>query len=543
MVQSYGLERMFKRRFGFVKFIATLMFLTTAALTSPLARAEGTGPAVDATAQPRRCADADGRPLAPCGGDLPRSVFQFGTTDAPGPNAALYASPFYTCLRNFYVSTTGSDSNSGSSSSPWLTIQHADSSSREAGDCINVAAGSYKANVLIRHGGSSPTASGYVVYRCATLDACHVLAPGGGHLWGIEQPANFVVIEGFEIDGNAALATDGVADACIGSDGDTYGTGNSSHHLWILNNLIHNCNLAGISFNNKEWYYVIHNAVYNNSWTSGFQGSGISFVVVQCVEINNPLCASGNTYAGGTGTYSMSGMDLSFARPFHNIVAGNAVYNNFIAASNPVACGSHTDGNGIIMDTFLDETHLSLVYPYPTLVGGNTSYSNGGRGVHVFRTSNVRVANNTVYGNGTDTCINAFYLGDLSQAGGSNNVWVDNIAQSVLTSPNSGCGSFCGGRNAPLVAGDAGNIIDSSNVYLNNVTFGGKGVQLFNADIGYFSCSNNKCNANPLLVSPTSSNFALSASSPAIGYGLPGYYVQSVTADAGACPNALSSCP
>src|SRR3984885_6228143 len=173
-------------------------------------------------------------------------------TDQAGPSAALYESPFYSCVRNFYVSTTGSDSNAGTSSSPWLTIQHADSASRQAGDCINVAAGTYKGGVTVQHGGNAPTPTGYIAYRCETLDGCHVLATSQGHLWGIQQPANFVVIDGFEIDGNSALAQDGIADSCIGSDGDTYGTGNSSHHLWVLNNLIHNCNLAGIDFNNKE---------------------------------------------------------------------------------------------------------------------------------------------------------------------------------------------------------------------------------------------------------------------------------------------------
>src|SRR3984885_14471388 len=202
-------------------------------------------------------------------------------TDQAGPSAALYESPFYSCVRNFYVSTTGSDSNAGTSSSPWQTIQHADSASRQAGDCINVAAGTYKASVLIQHGGNAPTPTGYVAYRCETLDGCHVLAQSGGHLWGFEQPANFVVVDGFELDGNSALGNPGIADACIATDGATYGTGNASHHIWALNNLIHNCNESGVQFNNKEWFYVINNTIYNNSGSSGFQGSGLSLVVVQ----------------------------------------------------------------------------------------------------------------------------------------------------------------------------------------------------------------------------------------------------------------------
>jgi serralysin len=282
--------------------------------------------------------------------------------------------------------------------------------------------------------------------------------------------------------------------------------------------------------------------VYNNSWTSGYQGSGISLVVVQCIEAGNSACASGSTYAGGTGTYVPSGMDLTYASPYHNVVTANQVYDNRIAADNPVACGSHTDGNGIIMDTFLDETSHSIVYPYKTLVGGNLSYSNGGRGVHVFQTSNVTVANNTAYGNGTDTCINAYYLGDLSQQGGSNDVWVNNVAQSVMTAANTSCGTYCGDRNVPFLAGNGGGIVDSNNTFSYNVLYGGDGVQLFNADSSNFSCGSNKCSANPLFNNPTGGNFGLQSTSPAIGYGSAGYYVMTSPVDAGACSKSLASC-
>ena len=458
----------------------------------------------------------------------------------PGPTAAI--APFYRCVRNFYVSTTGRDSNAGTQASPWLTIQHADSSSRMPGDCINVAAGTYNARVLIQHGGNAPTPTGYVVYRCTTLDKCHVLAPGGGHLWGISNSGSFSVIDGFELDGNNALLKDGIADDCVDSDGATYGTGNSAHHIWVMNNILHHCNLAGIGLNNKEWYYVLHNTVYHNAYTSGYQGSGIGLVVVQCIEKGNANCASGSTYKGGTGTYTPSGMDLTYWPPFHIVISGNRVYSNMIAASNPVPCGSHTDGNGIIMDTFLDQTTNTIPFPYQSIVTGNISYANGGRGIHVYRTSNVTVANNTVWGNGTDRCITDYFLGDLSQAGGSNNVWMNNIARSVLTAFNPACGAYCGRRNAPLVAGNSGFNADSNNSYTRNVLYGGLGVQKFNNDATYFSCANNKCNDYPLIVGGNTGNFALDKISPAIGYALVESFLPQRLTDAGACSSALKSC-
>jgi hypothetical protein len=166
------------------------------------------------------------------------------TAEVPGPSQALHAAPFYTCLRNFYVATNGSDGNPGTEAQPWLTIQHADTPSRLGGDCINVAAGTYRAHVLVRRGGTEPTPTGYVVYRCQVLGACRVLAPRGGHLWGFRNSGNFVVVDGFEVDGNDSLLTDGIADACFATDDQTYGPGNSTHHIWLINNTVHHCNVS-----------------------------------------------------------------------------------------------------------------------------------------------------------------------------------------------------------------------------------------------------------------------------------------------------------
>src|SRR6266481_1001651 len=58
--------------------------------------------------------------------------------EVPGPSQALFNGPFYTCVRNFYVATTGNDTHDGSADSPWRTIQNADKTSRTGGDCINV---------------------------------------------------------------------------------------------------------------------------------------------------------------------------------------------------------------------------------------------------------------------------------------------------------------------------------------------------------------------------------------------------------------------
>jgi parallel beta-helix repeat protein len=490
--------------------------------------------------------------------------------EVPGPSEALLKQPFYTCIRNFYVETTGNDSDDGSARSPWRTIQNADKSSRTGGDCINVAPGLYQAHVLIQHGGSGPTAAGYVVYRCEALDACHVLAPGGSHLWGFKNSGNFVIVDGFELDGNNALQIDGIADACIGTDDPTYGAarssgeaGASSHHIWVLNSVIHHCNLAGVSLAGKEWFYTIHNVVYHNAWTSGYQGSGINYVVVQCIETGEPNCYTSGIAGAPSSDYSYApnGNDLVLNPPrgyypFHNVVAWNVVYDNRINYTNTVGCSAHTDGNGIIMDSFYDGFSNIRSYPYQTLVMNNVSYYNGGRGIHIFRASNITVANNTVYNNMTDTCLASAgsrrgKFGELSQQGGVNNVWINNISKVIQNYKENTCS---------LVAGDGGGVNDMNNTFVSNLLSDNGCV--YQNDASSFSCANNKCRAEPGFTSatpgaaggtknqptggawiPGKNNLAITTSSPAYNYGRAKSYLPPQNSDAGACNHELANCP
>jgi hypothetical protein len=506
---------------------------------------------------------------------------QTETLEVPGPSQHLFSNPWYQCTRNFYVnSSTGNDANSGVSPvAAWQHIQHPDNPSRTGGDCIHVAPGTYSENIRIEHGGNAPTATGYVVYRCEVMNACHVLSRTTASVWGFRNFGSFVVVDGFEVDGNNALVTDGASDVCFLSSDPAYGAGGSSlkagasaHHLWILNNIIHHCNLAGVGFQNKEWYYVVHNTVYHNAFQSGYQGSGIGLVVVQCIEQGGTNCYTSGIVGTPTSFYSYvpSGNDNAFNppaawSPFHNVVAWNVAYNNRINYKNPIGCGSlvHTDGNGIIIDTFLDGFSNTLTFPYQTLVMNNVSYYNGGRGLHVFRASNVTVANNSVYNNLTDTCIlrtgTKGFVGDFSQVGGSNNVWINNLSKPV---PN--LGSACA-----LLAGNGPGVPNINETYTDNVLNSDMRNTTLScifdndASVPYFSCSNNKCSTDPSFVDatpgvnattvggaptggtwiPGHANFALSPSSPAIGYVSPRSFLPAQNVDAGACHHSLTVCP
>ena len=205
-------------------------------------------------------------------------------TQKPGPSLDLFNAPYYSCVRNYYVSAVGNDASSGTSlSSAWKTLQHANDVGRGAGDCVNVAPGTYAKGVLISNGGNAATSTGYVVYRCMTMDACVItdVSAGGQNgaiAWNTsKQPmsGNYVIIDGFTLAAGAKT---------VFGQGIELWNGNnqyvpSVHHVWILNSIISGYGQSGISMNNGEYFYVIHNTIYGNSNIGcSAQGSGVSFV-------------------------------------------------------------------------------------------------------------------------------------------------------------------------------------------------------------------------------------------------------------------------
>lgn len=101
---------------------------------------------------------------------------------------------------SFYVSTAGNDSNPGTQTAPWRTVQHAADTAR-AGNTVNVRGGVYEELVSINASGN--TTDGFITFRSypgetAVLDAEHFIPPGRSAIVTI-QNKSYVRIEGFEI--------------------------------------------------------------------------------------------------------------------------------------------------------------------------------------------------------------------------------------------------------------------------------------------------------------------------------------------------------
>lgn len=256
------------------------------------------------------------------------------------------------------------------------------------GDHIVVRAGTYNENLSITSTHSGITFKNYPNER-------PILKSNASWIWHIVHivGAQYVTFQGFEIDGD--LAHD-YADGVLMEGG--------SHHITILNNVVHSCGGGGISTLNRnatgkgeaggcDWIKIDDNVIYDNCFESKWDPSAISL--------------HGNSRMGDNNTV-------------HNYVRRNRVFGNIAKYTPPSEFGFnyHTDGNGIIVDIAGPDAPL-------TLIENNIVYKNGGRGIHILKSSNVEVVNNSLYKNCQDRDITE---GELSVVSSSNIKVFNNLA-------------------------------------------------------------------------------------------------------------------
>jgi parallel beta-helix repeat protein len=464
----------------------------------------------------------------------------------PGPSPWLFSHPYYTCVKNYYVATNGNDTNNGSSGAPWLTLQHANDVGRSPGDCVNVAPGTYSKGLLINSGGNYASPTGYVVYRCEKLDACIVTdvsagGQNGSFVWDTsKQPmtGNYIFIDGFTM--TAAKETT-YGQGIQLWDGNEFGpqAPNSVHHVWLMNSIISGYGQSGVSMNDGEYFYVVHNTIYNNSRVGcSAQGSGISFAVLKAfTSYQRTKDDSNNRILGAIGS-------------FNNAIESNVIYNNAITQCGNQNNPYDTDGNNIIADTFNNQGSTNKVYPGSLLIAFNIVYNSGARGIHLYNSENITVANNSCYNGNLDPYINGTYRPCIGDNYGYNNTFFNNIADGIAGSGQlSYNNAFVGG----LTPGST-----QLDVFVNNISYCTNSPQggcttMWNGDV--FSCQSNQCNVNPSWVNvgtlsqgtettqPTHGNFALNADSPAIGKGLTAPYLFKTSVDIGACSSHWRNCP
>ena len=255
----------------------------------------------------------------------------------------------------FYVSTMGNDSNPGTISSPWRTIQHA-ANSVKAGDTVYVRGGMYNESVNISASGSAT--AGPITFQTFPGESAIVdgtgLVPSTSSTQGLINITNqsYISIQGFEIR-NYQTASASAIPAGIWVSG-------SGSNIQILNNLIHNIvttsettgNAFGIAVYGTaapaslDGVTISGNQVYGlktgNSESVNVDGNVTNFAITNNIIHDNDNI--GIDVIGFEGVSPNPAYD--YAR--NGTVAGNTIYN--ISAINNPGEGNQYDANGIYVD-------------------------------------------------------------------------------------------------------------------------------------------------------------------------------------------------
>ena len=329
----------------------------------------------------------------------------------------------------FYVSTTGNDANSGSSGSPWRTIQQA-ANAAQPGDTIYVYGGTYNEAVTINVSGNS--SAGYITFRSypgqtAIVDGTGVPVNGQTGLINI-QNQNYLVVSGFEIRNYSTSST---ANVPIG----IYVTGADSY-IQILNNHIHNIKTSAAGCNAN----ALGIAVYGTNGSSSINnltisGNELDHMTTGCSEtmsldgnvqywtVSSNLIHDNNNIGIDAIGFEGVSPNSSTDQARDGSIVGNTVY-NITSYGNPAygnqyaADGIYVDGGTRItiernvvhnadLNVELASEHSGKVTSYVTVrnnliyQGNSVGISIGGYASNVGGTDHCTIVNNTLWGNDT----------------------------------------------------------------------------------------------------------------------------------------------
>ncbi len=152
----------------------------------------------------------------------------------------------------------------------------------------------------------------------------------------------------------------------------------------------------GLFVNDSHHVRIVDNTLY------GFGGGGIATIYSDYVLIdgNDVRKTSETSYFGNSGISLWRSRVHDLQDGYHFVIHNNTSTNN----RNVVparSTGEISDGNGIIVDRHELDSDDDRIRPYRhrVLVARNRATSNGGRGIHIFRSNNVDIVENYVANN------------------------------------------------------------------------------------------------------------------------------------------------
>lgn len=348
--------------------------------------------------------------------------------------------------QTYYVAKTGSDTNNGSASAPWLTIGHA-ALEAQAGSTVYVEAGTYNESVLFANSGTSSAPIVINGQGVAIVDgtgvACCVspaFAQSNGFIGtntqglfniGAASGVNYLTVEGFTIQNykvsTAAKVPVGVL--IVGSG-------------------------TGINF--------LNNTVKNIQTTAGKRGNAYGIGVFGISATPLSVTVSGNTVTGClTGeseTTTYNGNVQNF------VVSNNTIYDNDNIGMDAIGF----EGVG---PTGFDQAKNGDVYG--NLIYNNSAFKNPGEGnsydedgLYCDGCANVTFERNTLYGND----LNIEAASEISGEVSSNVIIRNNLSYAANS-----CGISVGGYAKSGTGGSTNITIVNNSLYDNDTQNTGSG--------------------------------------------------------------------
>lgn len=338
------------------------------------------------------------------------------------------------CLSaDFYVSTSGSDSASGTESDPWRTIQHA-IDSISAGDTIFVREGTYNEQININKSGISENQR--IIIRNYESEKPVIdgngLEPSKGWSALIKiENQNYITVRGFEVKNFASSDQESVPIGIL-----VCGSGS---HISLLGNLVHHIEHKNVSSVDGNAHGI---AVYGTNGNSSINNLVISDNIVKDCKLgwSESLVLNGNVenfVVSGNIVHDNDNIGMDFIgwentassndQARNGIVTGNTVY-KISSFSNP-AYGGERSAGGIYVDGGKDII-IERNCVYECDLGIEVASENKDK-----TTSGINVRNNILFFNnvtglafgGYDTkrgttvnCVfmhNTFYMNDTTNSG------------------------------------------------------------------------------------------------------------------------------
>ncbi|MGA7924905.1 MAG: right-handed parallel beta-helix repeat-containing protein [Candidatus Sulfotelmatobacter sp.] len=397
----------------------------------------------------------------------------------------------------YYVSTSGNNSNPGTISAPWLTIQHA-ANTVKAGATVYVFGGVYKESVNFSTSGTASEPITFQSYpgETAVIDGTGVSCCGPSGTQGlINMTGNlrYITISGFEIRN---YTTSKAADTPAGVWITGSGTG-----IQILNNLVHNIttkseangNAFGISVYGTSKTPITQLVIRGNEVYDLRTGQSESVNVdgnVTHFQITNNLVHDNDNIGIDAIGYEGVG-PVGYDEAMYGEISGNTIY-NISGITNPGE-GYEYDADGLYCDgcayvTIERNVILQADYGIETTSENQVCQANGTEWSGPNNTGTAATGKSPCYGRYVTVRNNIFYKSNAcgnsiggyaaasKEGGGSNggggsyhDVFVNNSLYDNATQPgNASEGGSTGEFQIQYQVGSA-----QGNIYENNMVYAG----------------------------------------------------------------------